>query len=424
MKTFRYKWVLFVVLAVLLSLFQINCESTPKDVSPGYTIAAYYFPNYHPTDVRHNEFHGPGWSEWELVKNARSRFSGHQQPIVPLWGYTNESDPKDMAQKIDAAASHGIDAFIFDWYYYDDGPFLEKALEQGFFGAPNNDRVKFSLMWANHDWKNIHPVTKQELLAGPEILYPGKISKATWEKMTDYIIETYFKHPSYWLIDGEPYFSIYDLSKFVAIFGSVQATAEAVEEFRTRVKEAGFPDLNFNAVVWGRTILPGEQRVENTERLIRELGFDSFTSYVWIHHVRLGEFPQTPYRQVQEKYFEYARAVTDTFDLPYYPNVTMGWDSSPRAHQDDELEPVGYPFMALMSGNTPAAFEDALRQMKTFMDSQDISHRIFNINCWNEWTEGSYLEPDTTHGMAYLQAMRAVFGSADGQNNHAARTTR
>jgi hypothetical protein len=27
-----------------------------------------------------------------------------------------------MAQKIAAAADHGIDAFIFDWYYYDDGP--------------------------------------------------------------------------------------------------------------------------------------------------------------------------------------------------------------------------------------------------------------------------------------------------------------
>jgi hypothetical protein len=34
--------------------------------------------------------------------------------------------PVQMAQKIDAATSHGIDAFIFDWYYYDDGVFLER----------------------------------------------------------------------------------------------------------------------------------------------------------------------------------------------------------------------------------------------------------------------------------------------------------
>ncbi len=33
-----------------------------------------------------------------------------------------------------------------------------------------------------------------------------------------------------------------------------------------------------------------------------------------------------------------------------------------------------------------------------------------NINCWNEWTEGSYLEPDEVHGMKYLEAVRDVFG--------------
>ena len=27
----------------------------------------------------------------------------------------------------------------------------------------------------------------------------------------------------------------------------------------------------------------------------------------------------------------------------------------------------------------------------------------------NEWTEGSYLEPDTIHGLGYLEAIREVF---------------
>ncbi len=38
--------------------------------------------------------------------------------------------------------------------------------------------------------------------------------------------------------------------------------------------------------------------------------------------------------------------------------------------------------------------------------------RILTINCWNEWTEGSYLEPDTVHGMKYLEPVRAVLGSS------------
>lgn len=44
--------------------------------------------------------------------------------------------------------------------------------------------------------------------------------------------------------------------------------------------------------------------------------------------------------------------------------------------------------------------------------AQKSGPRILNINCWNEWTEGSYLEPDTVHGMKYLEAVHEVFGDS------------
>ena len=65
-------------------------------------VVAYYFGNYH-VDARNEKKFGPGWTEWKLVKEAKPRFEGHRQPKVPLWGYTDSANPKDMAQKIDAA---------------------------------------------------------------------------------------------------------------------------------------------------------------------------------------------------------------------------------------------------------------------------------------------------------------------------------
>ena len=77
-------------------------------MSKPYTIACYYFPNYH-VDPRNAMVHGPGWSEWALVQRAEPRFPGHRQPCVPRWGYENEADPSVMAKKISAAADHGVD---------------------------------------------------------------------------------------------------------------------------------------------------------------------------------------------------------------------------------------------------------------------------------------------------------------------------
>ena len=95
------------------------------------TVAAYYFPNYH-EDARNAAHFEEGWTEWKLVKEAQPRFANHHQPNLPAWGYTDEADPVQMAQKIQAAADHGIDAFIFDWYMYEDGPFLSGAWTKAF----------------------------------------------------------------------------------------------------------------------------------------------------------------------------------------------------------------------------------------------------------------------------------------------------
>lgn len=402
-----------VIIWSLLSIITSTCFNNKDGPKDDITVAAYYFPNYHP-DKRNAKFHGEGWTEWELVKSAVPRFDGHHQPNVPLWGYTDESDPKQMSQKIDAASSHGIDVFIFDWYYYNDGLFLERGLENGFMNAANKEEMKFALMWANHDWVDIHPIklNEQGEMYSP-ILFPGTLTIDSWDKMTDYVVEIYFEDESYWLIDGCPYFSIYDITRFINIFGSVEGAIQGIKDFKQKVIAAGFKGLHLNAVVWGNTILPSEEKISNAEELCANLGFSSTTSYVWIHHVYLNRYPETPYQYVEDKYFQYAEEVLTKTNIPYYPNVTMGWDASPRCAKDAELKDYGYPCMARISENTPEAFKGALMRTKDLLAKNQKTNKICNINCWNEWTEGSYLEPDTIHGFAYLEAIKEVFGQKD-----------
>jgi hypothetical protein len=396
----------FLILSILVEGgFSTESKKGEEPMAEDYTVASYYFPNYHP-DPRNEKANGKGWTEWELVKNAKPRFEGHDQPKVPLWGYVDESDPKVMAKKIDAAADHHVDVFIFDWYWFDDGPFLERGLEQGFLKAPNNDRMKFATMWANHDWINIFPASVE---GKPDLMYPGTVTLESFDRMTDRIIEQYFRHPSHWMIDGCPYFSIYDMNTLIRSFGSLEATKAALDRFRQKTKDAGFPDLHLNAILFGIRILPGEKVVESPEKLVSFIGFDSVTSYVWLHHVQMPEFPQTPYRFVMEKAIEHWPQTEARFDVPYHPNVTMGWDSSPRCNQSEPFVNKGYPFTPTIGENTPEAFKEALVRCKEFLAGRPAEERILTINCWNEWTEGSYLEPDTTHGMAYLEAIREVF---------------
>jgi len=368
-------------------------------------IAVYYFPGYHP-DPRTDSWHGKGWTEWELLKVARPRFEGHQQPKVPLWGCQDESKPEVMADKIAAAADHGVDVFLFDWYWYENQPFLQGALERGFLKARNNDRLRFAVMWANHDWQDIQPTPR---MGSCRTLHCGDAPRPVFEAATNHVIRNYFPHPSYWRVDGGLYFSIYELATFIKGLGSVADARAALDDFRARVEKAGLGKLHLNAVVWDDPILPGDKTATDVNKVLDALGFDSITSYVWIHNNPMPDFPMTSYAAFAQRSARDYDPFTDKYKLPYFPNVTMGWDSSPRTVQSDVYDNVGYPFTPVLKGNTPDEFAKALGRAKTFLDRGLTRPRVLTINAWNEWTEGSYLEPDTTNGLKYLEAIRTVF---------------
>ena len=89
----------------------------------------------------------------------------------------------------------------------------------------------------------------------------------------------------------------------------------------------------------------------------------------------------------------------------------MGWDSSPRTVQSDVFDDRGYPFMYTIKNNTPENFRNALEMVKQRLEKSGVPHPFLTINAWNEWTEGSYLEPDKINGMGYLEAIRDVFAT-------------
>ncbi len=364
--------------------------------------AVYYFPNFH-VDPRNEAVHGKGWTEWELMKHAGPRFPGHMQPKIPAWGYEDEADPAVMAKKIDAAADHGLDAFIFDWYWYE-GPFLERALNEGFLGAPNRSRMKFALMWANHDWKNFHPGNRDT--GNYKITFPWTTRKDTIPYVWDYLIEHYLTQPNYWKINGKPYFSIYAISRFISQMGGVEDAAEVLEDFRARAKAAGLTGLHLNAV--GLDMLDRSPQSAARHDQVIKAGFDSCTSYncVCLSEKWMQEFPRVDFQEMADDYIEVAKKTMQALPFPFYPVITTGWDPSPRTIQSEVYDPTPcYPWMAVME-SSPEKLADATRKTAELLMTRPADERIMFFNAWNEWTEGSYLEPDNFYGMKMLEAIR------------------
>ncbi len=406
-----YKKGFLISLSLIVIFFSWSQSSTGKK----YEVAVYYFPNYH-RDPLNEKWHGKGWTEWDLVKAAKPRFEGHLQPKIPTWGYFDESDPNWSAREIGLAADNGIDIFIYDWYWYQStGPYLQDGLEKGFLKASNNRRLKFALMWANHDWMNIHPASYTNV---QEKLTDGRVPEQTWDTMTSYIITHYFNQPNYWKIDGKPYFSIFLTTKFIESFGSLEKAAAAMKMFEDKVKEAGFPGLHLNCIDQGITDHQLEASLHSavtTEQAMQALDASSISSYNFLFAYDLSKagWPTASYQKAIEANTNYWISMRRRFtDVVYFPNVTMGWDVTPRLTQTDKFDSYkGYPWTPVFNGdNTPQAFRSALLKAKQFLDDPKIQTKIVILNAWNEWTEGSYLLPEKRTGTKYLEAINDIFG--------------
>ena len=369
-----------------------------------YDIAAYVWPSYTGDEPRSKIFWQEGYGEWQTVKKAGPKFPGHDWPRKPLWGYVNEADPRVMEMEIDAAADHGVNVFIYDWYWFDRRPFLECCLNNGFLGARNNDRMKFYLMWANHNANHLWSYDLSDTEVGETVIWKGSINRIDFEEMCERLIDKYFFLPNYYTIDGCPVFMIYELATFVEGMGSAEEAAAALEWLKKRVKEKGLPGVHLQITGRSGSTLnlsgvDGGEVIDSAE-VMKLMGIDSFSHYQYVHFTDIDR----DYGEIMEDVKKVWNTAEESYGIPYYAHVSCGWDNNPRFKC---FRP------GIVKNNTPEAFEKALVAAKEYTDRMLEKYperpALITINSWNEWTETSYLEPDDLYGYGYLEAIKKVF---------------
>ncbi len=362
-----------------------------------YDIAAFVWPSYTGDELRSRIFWPEGIGEWQTVKKAGPKFDGHNWPRRPLWGYVNEADSSVMEMQIEEAVNHGVNVFIYDWYWYDRRPFLENCLNDGFLKAKNNSKMKFYIMWANHDANHLWDKRLSDSECRSVPVWQGTVDRAEFERMAERLIDKYFSCDNYYKINGEPVFMIYELHKFVEGLGGVDEAADAIKWFKKTAKDKGCTGVHIQ--IAGRASnhnLSGVDGHRDNIETIKKIGIDSFTHYQFVHITNVNR----SYPEVMEDVKTIWGRAEESYGIPYYPHVSCGWDNNPRF---DSFLPN------ILKDNTPKNFESAIRDAKKYIDERNLPVSLITINSWNEWTESSYLEPDDLYGYGYLDAIKKVF---------------
>ncbi len=366
-----------------------------------YNVAAYIWPAFTGDEPRTRIFWPEGMGEWQTVKNIQETMhykpAGYRWNRKPLWGYVNEADPYVMEMEIEAAVKHGVNVFIYDWFWYDNRPFLENCLNDGFLKAKNHDKMKFYLMWANHDANTVWDRRNSHM---PTTIWEGKVTMEQFCTIGRRWIEQYFKLPCYYRIEGKPVVSIYDIANFINGLGGIDQARIAMEWLNEEAIKEGLSGVHIQMVKWGEqgmnlSGVDGSFMVMKQMDVLKALPFSSCTHYQYVHFTDINR----EYRDILQDVKAEWKDLKEKSPVEYFPHVSIGWDNNPRHFQYREK---------IMKNNTPEVFEEALTAAKAFCDANNQTPLI-TINSWNEWTETSYLEPDTLYGYGYLNAVKKVF---------------
>ena len=333
-----------------------------------YQIGVYYYPGW-----KNQQPHAISSLPWNAIKNFPER--------EPLLGWYNEgSDVNVVHKQIDWMSEYGIDYVVYDWYWGKDNiVYLEHALA-AFMSAPNRTKLKFSLLWANHDG--------------------APVNRENFQRMVEYWVRFYFKRSEYLKIENKPVIFIYSaefLKKDAEKFGAT--SKELLDLAQTIAIKAGFPGIHFVAGANGlATPIPIMESYASSS------GYLSFSTYNF-HQNPLSPLMSHSYAELDLGYQEWWKRFSTFGSLPLIVPMTSGWDKRPWGGSKDPLHDN--------SLSTPEEFEAHLRAAKNHMDDSSQNGffpKMGVICCWNEFGEGSFIEPTKAQGYSYLEKVKQVFG--------------
>lgn len=340
---------------------------------------AFYLPQFHAIP-ENDEWWGEGFTEWSNTRKARPRFPNHYQPRTPHAdiGYYNLSRVDALRRQAKLARAHNIDTFCLYHYWFDGRKLLETPVEL-LLANPDID-IGFCLCWANENWTRTWDGQEKSILIRQNYSPENDI-----RFIAD--LKRYLDDSRYLRVNGKPVVMIYHAK----VLPDQQAT---FRRWRKWCRDNGVGEI----LIWSCRAFVRDNEFNRNPEIDREVEFPP-------HQVAtLETFPAERFRAYENcgHFYNYARVVEDALahktmadaaPYPIYRTVTLGWDNSCRREHGWSV----WQYFSLERYH--AWLRDNLEHVRSeFLESE----RFVFINAWNEWAEGTYLEPDERYGYASL----------------------
>jgi lipopolysaccharide biosynthesis protein/SAM-dependent methyltransferase len=355
-------------------------------LNPDVRAIAFYLPQFHPF-AENDAWWGKGFTEWTNVGKAKPLFPGHHQPHCPIHlGYYDLRVAEIMREQARLARNYGISGFAYYFYWFAGKLLMQSPLEK-MLEDPEVD-IPFCMIWANENW------TRRWDGADHEVLIAQDHSFDDSRAMIEYLFK-FMMDPRYIRIDGKPLLIIYH-SILIPDF------EETVALWQKEARQKGFDGLY---VVSAQTF--GFRPSEGS-------GLDAVMEFP-PHGVNVPEVSGKVPGLTQEfsgKIYDYSALVGNEVikpepDYRLFRTSFLSWDNTARRGKKSH---VFTDFSLTRYGQWLAAnLETAAKD-----ETRSADERIVFINAWNEWAEGTHLEPDSAHGYGYLDATRKVLANYDG----------